>query len=302
MAASSIMPVGCSKAEMGRENWPSELCVVQNSWTTERLQLTVSPLELGWFFRIVKTERREPGFISLCLQDTCELPVLGWGSSLCLRHFLWCKELWAIVTQCPLNCEIHALTLSRYLGFKVLTAHTCPTSQPKEQSHNLRKSLECAYNSGPCIHTASTLSFDGMRGKGIGEEQSVSHQKSDSLTCGILYSSRRGSCWRGPCNYGQRFPLSLAVVVRDSLIPSREPKQGVFQSAVTTFKGTVEIITQGQVGEEVRLLVDLLHGKEKNQNILIILEGPPKQRGQHRTEWSYNTGLYPKPAKGREGL
>lgn len=88
---------------------------------------------------------------------------------------------------------MRALTLSRYLGFKVLTAHTCPTSQPKEQSHNLRKSLECAYNSEPCIHTASTLSFDGMRGKGIGEEQSVSHQKSDSLTCGILYSSRRGS-------------------------------------------------------------------------------------------------------------
>ena len=181
MAASSIMPVGYSKAEMGRENWLSELCVVQNSWTTEWLQLTVSPLELGWFFSIVKTERREPGFISLCLQDTCELPVLGWGSSLCLRHFLWCKELWAIITQCPLNCEIRALTLSRYLGFKVLTAHTCPTSQPKEQSHNLRKSLECAYNSEPCIHTASTLSFDGMRGKGMGKSR-VSLTKNQTLS------------------------------------------------------------------------------------------------------------------------
>lgn len=49
-----------------------------------------------------------------------------------------------------------------------------------------------------------------------------------------------------PVTMARDFPLSLAVVVRDSLIPSREPKQGVFQSAVTTFKGTVEIITQGQ--------------------------------------------------------
>ena len=36
-----------------------------------------------------------------------------------------------MVTQCSLNCEIHALTLSMSLGFKVLTAHAChflPTS------------------------------------------------------------------------------------------------------------------------------------------------------------------------------
>ena len=77
-----------------------------------------------------------------------------------------------------------------------------------------------------------------------------------------------------------------------------------------TFKG-IEIITQGQVGEEVRVLVDLLNGKDKSQNILIILEEPPKQRGQHQTKWSYilymyigisYSGLYPKPAQGREGL
>jgi len=80
---------------------------------------------------------------------------------------------------------------------------------------------------------------------------------------------------------------------------------------VITFKG-IEIIIQGQVGEEVRVLVDLLNGKDKSQNILIILEEPPKQRGQHQTKWSSYilymyicisyTGLYPKPAKGREGL
>ena len=69
-----------------------------------------------------------------------------------------------------------------------------------------------------------------------------------------------------------------------------------------TFKGIVEILTQGQVGEEVRVLVGLLNGKDKSQNILIILEEAPQQRGQHQTEWSYNTGLYPKPSKGREGL
>ena len=64
----------------------------------------------------------------------------------------------------------------------------------------------------------------------------------------------------------------MTVVVGDSLIPSREPKQGIFQSLVITFKGIVEIITQGQVGEEVGVLVDLLNGKEKGQNTLVVLK------------------------------
>ena len=85
--------------------------------------------------------------------------------------------------------------------------------------------------------------------------------------------------WCSSCNYGQRFPLSLAVVVRGSLFPFREPKQGTFQSPVVTFKGTVEIIIQGHVGKEMRVLADLHNGKAKSQDILIIPEKPPKQRG-----------------------
>ena len=64
----------------------------------------------------------------------------------------------------------------------------------------------------------------------------------------------------------------MTVVVGDSLIPSREPKQGIFQSLVITFKGIVEIITQGRVREEVGVLVDLLNGKEKGQNTLVVLK------------------------------
>ena len=73
----------------------------------------------------------------------------------------------------------------------------------------------------------------------------------------------------------------MAVVVRGSLFPFREPKQVSFQSHVVTFKGTVEIITKGQVGKEMRVLADLRNGKAKNQDILIIPEKPPKQRGQY---------------------
>ena len=110
--------------------------------------------------------------------------------------------------------------------------------------------------------------------------------------------------WKCPCsscNYGQRFPLSLAVVIRDRSIPSREPKEGTFQSPVVTFKGTVEIINQGQVGKEMRVLVDLLSGEDKGKNIVVALHEPPKQKGQHLAEWSSNSKLYHKPRQ-RKGF
>ena len=84
-------------------------------------------------------------------------------------------------------------------------------------------------------------------------------------------------CQCGSTNNGHRFPLSLAVVVRNNLIPSREPKQGIFQCLVVAFIIIVEIITQGQVGEEMGVLADLFNGKEKGQNILVVFQEPPEQ-------------------------
>lgn len=49
-------------------------------------------------------------------------------------------------------------------------------------------SLKWVYISVGCIHTASIFIFHVMRGKDIGEEQSVSRQT--PLTYGILSSSR----------------------------------------------------------------------------------------------------------------
>ena len=53
------------------------------------------------------------------------------------------------------------------------------------------------------------------------------------------------------------------------------------QSPVVTFKGIVEIITQGQFGKEMRAFVDLLNVKDKDQNMLVALREEPKQWGQH---------------------
>lgn len=66
--------------------------------------------------------------------------------------------------------------------------------------------------------------------------------------------------WCGSCNHGYRFLLSLAVVVRDNLISSREPKHDTLHGLLVTGKGIVEIQTQGQVGEQVGVFVDLLYG------------------------------------------
>ena len=57
----------------------------------------------------------------------------------------------------------------------------------------------------------------------------------------------------------------MAVVIKDRSTPSREPKEGTFQRPVVTFKGLVEIITQGQVGKEMRVLADL-SGEDKGEN------------------------------------
>lgn len=169
--------------------------MVQNSWTTKQLQRTVSPLELGWFFSIVKTERREPGFISPCLQDTgfWLLPVsflsLGEGVPCALPTALYIIGISYDVKSCePWSLNV-PLTV-RFMPWPWAWAWVskCWLLMPVtfflllNQRNNLTI-WGCVYNSVPCIHTASTLSFDGMRRKGIGEEQSVSHQKSDSLTC-----------------------------------------------------------------------------------------------------------------------
>jgi hypothetical protein len=37
--------------------------------------------------------------------------------------------------------------------------------------------------------------------------------------------------------------------------------------------------TQGQVGEQMRVFIELLNGKMKSQNILVGLPKPPNQRG-----------------------
>lgn len=101
-----------------------------------------------------------------------------------------------------------------------------------------------------------------------------------------------------PVTMARDFPLSLAVVIRDRLIPSREPK--FFPSHVVTFKGTVRC-NQGQVGKEMRVLVDLLSGEDKGKNIVVALHEPPKQKGQHLAEWSSNSKLYHKPRQ-RKGF
>ena len=53
------------------------------------------------------------------------------------------------------------------------------------------------------------------------------------------------------------------LVVRESLIPSREPEQGALQGLGITGTGLVYIETQGQVGELRRVLVGLLKGEGK---------------------------------------
>lgn len=74
--------------------------------------------------------------------------------------------------------------------------------------------------------------------------------------------------------------MSLAVVVRDNLISSREPKHDTVHGLLVTGKGIVEIETQGQVGEQVAVFVDLLSGEEKGQYIVVVLPKPSKREGK----------------------
>ena len=129
-------------------------------------------------------------------------------------------------------------------------------------------SLQWVYISVGCIHTASIFIFHVMRRKDTGEEHSVSHQT--PLTYGILSSSRSvlisaENARAIPVTMARDFLCLLAVVIKDRSTPSREPKEGTFQRPVVTFKGIVEIITQGQVGKEMRVLVDL-SGEDKGEN------------------------------------
>lgn len=166
MAASSIMPVGCSKAEMGRENW--------TSWTVCSLEqlnnrtVTTDCQSSGAGMILQNCQNWEEGTRLHITMSPRHLwaSVLGWGSSLCLEAGISdVKSCEPSSLNAPLTVRFMPWPLSRYLGFKVLTAHTCPTSQPKEQSHNLRKSLECAYNSGPCIHSFHLCLLMGWEGK-----------------------------------------------------------------------------------------------------------------------------------------
>ena len=56
---------------------------------------------------------------------------------------------------------------------------------------------------------------------------------------------------------------SRALVVRENLIPSREPEQCALQGLGITGTGLVDIETQGQVGESRGVLVGLLKGERK---------------------------------------
>lgn len=68
--------------------------------------------------------------------------------------------------------------------------------------------------------------------------------------------------------------MCVAVIIREIPVCSTQPKQSAPQGEVVIGNSIVDIKTQGQIGEQVGVLVDLLNGKVECQYILVVLPKP----------------------------